>query len=611
MPRSRRRQAAVIEQRLSEPKTDPDIPELSQRQAEILHLLMSGKPNKEIATQLGIGLGTVKQHMVALFKKLNVTSRAMAISKGFAINGRTAARPLTARHEVEGQMEIRPAAVLSLSATSNERGAAAAADAWNQLRRAAADATASLDATLIGRTGSGVDIIVGLHHAYEDNAIKAARVARTVARVLQDEMPEATLRAGLSSGYLTGSMQRRGGWTGETVAGRLIGSARDLCRDAQAGHLLIDARTRRMMAFAQRREVAEQGEATTSWPLSDPDLPTVPGKPVLPALIGRTRERNQLAEIRQMLARRAGGLVWIEGEAGMGKTTLCRAFGQECEALGFDWAEADCKDPDLGLAAALARIADVSADTAPTDAADFLAAVTPGLECKLAPQVILIDDVHLADEFTIKLIQLLVPMTRKKPILLLGASRSLRHRGLVALTSDATIRLGHLADGEMEALIKARCGSSVSSQIVAGIRELAGGVPLFAVELAREARMRAPAGRSISTEMPPVPLSLVTLVLSRLDTLALDRLLLRSAVQRGPCLRTTLESEWDGSPAGFTKALDDAIQSGVLTTIQDKKRELIAFRHPLLVQVLRQVMLAEELEQFQRMLGAQIAVANR
>jgi DNA-binding CsgD family transcriptional regulator len=602
----------LTEQRLSERKTDPELPDLSERQAEILHLLMLGKPNKEIANELGIGLGTVKQHMVALFKKLNVTSRAMAISKGFAIDGKRPADAMAALVEVEGQMEMRPAAVLSMAVTTRERGAAAAADAWNHLRRAAAEATADLDAALIGRTGSGVDIIVGLHHAYEDNAIKAARVARSVARALHDELPEATLRAGLTSGYLMGSMQRRGGWTGETVAGRLIGAARDLCRTAAAGSLLLDAATRRMMAFAQRRETAEEGDGNSSWSLAEWDLPFPRGKPVLPPIIGRTRERNQLIETRHQLERRKGGLVWIEGEAGMGKTTLARAFGQECQTLGFGWLECDCKDDDLDLGPMLARLTG-TAGPIPADPQQFLGAIERGLDRELqrAPLVVMIDDVHLAGDFTAKLIQLLAPATRRTPLLLLGLGRAIRHRAFAALEPDSIIRLGHLAESEMDSLIRARCGASVPAHIAAGIKELAGGVPLFAVELAREARTRLPAGGRAGMEMPAVPLSLVTLVLSRLDTLELDRLLLRMAAQRGTSSEAALQSEWDGSPANFRKSLEDAVQSGVLSHARDKKHEQIGFRHPLLVQVLRQVMLAEELAQFQRMLGAQIAVAER
>jgi DNA-binding CsgD family transcriptional regulator len=54
---------------------------LSDRQKDILHLLAKGKSNKEIAFDLGITEGTVKQHLFTLFKKIGVTNRTKAVLK--------------------------------------------------------------------------------------------------------------------------------------------------------------------------------------------------------------------------------------------------------------------------------------------------------------------------------------------------------------------------------------------------------------------------------------------------------------------------------------------------------------------------------------------------
>ena len=60
--------------------TEPPIPELSPRQAEILASLARGLSNVDIATQLGISLNMVKEHTSSLFAKLGVANRAEAIS---------------------------------------------------------------------------------------------------------------------------------------------------------------------------------------------------------------------------------------------------------------------------------------------------------------------------------------------------------------------------------------------------------------------------------------------------------------------------------------------------------------------------------------------------
>ena len=52
---------------------------LSTRQRQLLDLLIEGKSNKEIADDLKIEAGTVKQHLFVLFRKLGVNSRAKAV----------------------------------------------------------------------------------------------------------------------------------------------------------------------------------------------------------------------------------------------------------------------------------------------------------------------------------------------------------------------------------------------------------------------------------------------------------------------------------------------------------------------------------------------------
>jgi DNA-binding NarL/FixJ family response regulator len=54
---------------------------LTPRQIEVLALLIQGKSNKSIARLLGLAEPTVKNHVTAIFKVLDVSSRAEAIVK--------------------------------------------------------------------------------------------------------------------------------------------------------------------------------------------------------------------------------------------------------------------------------------------------------------------------------------------------------------------------------------------------------------------------------------------------------------------------------------------------------------------------------------------------
>jgi len=53
---------------------------LSPRQIEVLHLIAQGKSNKQIAFELGLTEGTVKLHITAILKILNVYNRTGAVA---------------------------------------------------------------------------------------------------------------------------------------------------------------------------------------------------------------------------------------------------------------------------------------------------------------------------------------------------------------------------------------------------------------------------------------------------------------------------------------------------------------------------------------------------
>jgi DNA-binding NarL/FixJ family response regulator len=52
---------------------------LTQRQLEVLSLLARGMPNKLIARELGLSEGTVKVHLLAIFRALDVSNRTEAV----------------------------------------------------------------------------------------------------------------------------------------------------------------------------------------------------------------------------------------------------------------------------------------------------------------------------------------------------------------------------------------------------------------------------------------------------------------------------------------------------------------------------------------------------
>ena len=59
---------------------------LSQRELEVLRLIVEGATNKEIADELVLTVNTVKRHISNIFGKLVVRNRAEAIARARELN---------------------------------------------------------------------------------------------------------------------------------------------------------------------------------------------------------------------------------------------------------------------------------------------------------------------------------------------------------------------------------------------------------------------------------------------------------------------------------------------------------------------------------------------
>jgi DNA-binding NarL/FixJ family response regulator len=60
-------------------RTTPRELGLTTRQAQVLALILQGKPNKVICRELGLAEGTVKIHVAAILRALNVSTRTQAV----------------------------------------------------------------------------------------------------------------------------------------------------------------------------------------------------------------------------------------------------------------------------------------------------------------------------------------------------------------------------------------------------------------------------------------------------------------------------------------------------------------------------------------------------
>jgi DNA-binding NarL/FixJ family response regulator len=67
------------------------VPELSEREQDVLRLLARGRSNAEIASELVVSVQTVKSHVAAVLMKLDVRDRTQAViaayETGFIVPG--------------------------------------------------------------------------------------------------------------------------------------------------------------------------------------------------------------------------------------------------------------------------------------------------------------------------------------------------------------------------------------------------------------------------------------------------------------------------------------------------------------------------------------------
>ena len=75
--RGQRVVAPEIEKMIAE---NPPVPELTPRQREILHSVTRGLTNRDIASQLGITIDCVKDHVNAILAKIGAANRSEAVA---------------------------------------------------------------------------------------------------------------------------------------------------------------------------------------------------------------------------------------------------------------------------------------------------------------------------------------------------------------------------------------------------------------------------------------------------------------------------------------------------------------------------------------------------
>ena len=338
-------------------------------------------------------------------------------------------------------------------------------------------------------------------------------------------------------------------------------------------------------------------------------------EPVL-RLIGRPKEQAQLHEAIEAAAGGAARLVYLEGEAGIGKSRLVdealaeasaagfqrfrgaaddldreRPFAPLAEALGLDPRAPDAARGELGRLLYGVRASTEDGGTAGDLSFRITESILDLLDAlaSTGPIALAIEDLHWAEQSTIRTVHAVGKRLRHLPLLLILTARPLPRppeldRAVEALVSagGTTIALGPLDEAGVAELTGEIASAPPGKRLLSQIRG-AGGNPLFVIELVRALRdegaivLEAGSAEVASEALPP---SFRLTTLRRMSVLPEETLdILRLASVLGATFSLTeLSLVASKSIVQLYASFQPAIGAGFIGESDDR----LAFRHDLI-----------------------------
>lgn len=532
---------------------------LTPRQRQVLELIRQGKSNNEIAFALGIGLGTVKQHVVALFRKLKVTSRAMAVSRG------RSGQLFPDNDSLVGARDVilarRPCIVLSMVLEAPQPDALRRLhDAMTRLAQAAGD-------IVFSRRGLGCDILLGIEQAEESDPVRALRCAETIFQThARQDKPGGRIKGALAAGLAVASMFRRGGWSGEAIASSSIVLARQRAADARPETVYLD------QTFVDLLRVCDAAPAAAPpvhLPLADPF------KLVWRQSVRQKPISARLEECRQLIKTLASASpdrpeATLRGPAGSGKSWLCDVLAARLRQDHQSVLQVKCLP-----AHAPAPFCNGSNHTL-LDRAGLNQAMAPSNPGTL----LLLDNAHWLDrQAADAVVNQAVRQDFRVLRVLRGRTDADRSPGLALrpLQDDDVAR--HAA----QRLKTVAANASLRDKAARAVAALAGGNPFFALELTRGPDLMF--SLINDDQLPVLPLSIVQRVAAMLDASGLDRRLLNIVGQSDQGLEMQDLIRAMGENAQTTQETVDAARSKGVFRLRNHDR--IVFAHPMHQRVTR------------------------
>ena len=229
-----------------------------------------------------------------------------------------------------------------------------------------------------------------------------------------------------------------------------------------------------------------RSDVAVSWPTPTTDL------------VERDAELAHVDAAVAAISEGRSRILVVEGEAGMGKTTLVRALGDRCALLGIDVGWGSCHDDAdaPSLWPWLQALGSLGVDVEPPAGSDVfghLESLTTALTRRavVGPVACIIEDLHWADPTTLRLLSFMAIELRNVPVLIAVTARADEARavldpmvaGLLRHPGATHVPLRPLSPEGTDALARAVAGERLDN--TDGLHGSTGGNPLFVSELAR------------------------------------------------------------------------------------------------------------------------------
>jgi len=337
--------------------------------------------------------------------------------------------------------------------------------------------------------------------------------------------------------------------------------------------------------------------------------------------VGRERELAILGSAIEGLRAGVGSVVWIEGEPGIGKSSLVtEAMAAYDPGADVNWAMADeltsrlplrvmldclqvtpsSSDPRRAHAAAQLRQGRLSllanADGSATGV-EILVTLVDEL-CAAAPTVLVVDDLQWADEASLVVWHQLAASIGQLRLLLVGTCRPTPRRSEVEQVRTAVTRrggtvvtLGPLPETDVARLVAGMLGAPPGDDL-RRLTAQAVGNPLYVRELVdallREQLAQGVPAAELALVSGQLPASLAEVLLGRLSSVSPDaaRLLRAAALLRGGFAAADLAVVLRKPVSSLTGGMQEAVAAGVLAGAGPE----LVFRHPLIRQALYESM---------------------